>query len=159
MPATRIEAALKEFAPEPVICWCNGQSMESRYSSSAGLGGAEAAGKLIGAGVLRHQLGKARLPGAVRMPRFPVVAVGASRIFLFDGPIATQPAFATLRRGEVRIVYGGSALWRRLDLIADDGNSPRTYTIMVSGLGGRGRLERLVAELQRKSAAEGSLGA
>src|SRR5215471_2322051 len=144
MPASRIDAALQEFSPEPVLFWCNGQSLESRYSSSTGFGGAAAAGKLVGVGVLRHQLGKARLPGAVRMPRFPLVAVGASRIFLFDGPIATTAPFATIRRDEVRVVYGGSAMWRRLDLITDGEAGQRSYTIMASGLSGAGkRMERL----------------
>jgi hypothetical protein len=154
MPASRIDAALTEFAPEPVLCWCNGQSLESRYSSSAGFGGAEAVAKLAGVGVLRHQLGKARLPGAVRMPRFPLVAVGASHIFLFEGPIAAGPPFATLGRDEVRVVYGGSSMWRRLDLIANGETfetPQRSYTIMASGLSGaRGRMDRLVAELERR---------
>ncbi len=133
-----------------MLCWCNGQSLESRYSSSAGFGGAEVVGKLAGAGILRFQLGKARLPGAVRMPRFPLVAVGTSRIFLFDGPMATAPPFATLSRDDVRVVYGGSPMWRRLDLIADGETPQRSYTIMASGLSGaRGRMERLVAELER----------
>ena len=150
MPVSRIEAALKEFAPEPVLCWCNGQSLESRYSSSVGFGGAEALAKVAAVGILRFQLGKARLPGAVRMPRFPLVAVGASRIYLFDGPLATAPPFATLGRDDVRVVYGGSPMWRRLDLIADAETPPRSYTIMASGLSGAGgRMERLVAELER----------
>ncbi len=150
MPASRIVAALREFAPEPVLCWCNGQSLESRYSASTGPGGAEAAGKLGGAGVLRYQLGKARLPGAVPMPRFPLVAVTGHQVFLFDGPVAAGPPFATLRRDEVRVVYGGSAMWRRLDLIAGGEAGQRAYTIMVSGLGGgRKRMEQVVTELDR----------
>src|SRR5215472_2739266 len=153
MPSSRIDAALRELAPEPVVCWCNGQSLESRYSS-AGSGGAEAIGKLIGAGVLRHQLGRARLPGAVPMPRFPLVAVGASRIFIFDGPLPKQAPLATISRDQVRAVYGGSAMWRRLDLITDADGVPRCYTIMASGLSGAGkRLERLVAELEQQPAA------
>jgi hypothetical protein len=152
MPASRIDAALRELAPEPVVCWCNGQSLESRYSSSAGSGGAEALGKLIGTGVLRHQLGSARLAGAVPMPRFPLVAVGARRIYLFDGPLPKNAPFATIGRDEVRVIYGGSAMWRRLDLIADADGTPRCYTIMASGLSGAaGRLGRLVAELEGRA--------
>jgi hypothetical protein len=155
MPVSRIEAALKEFAPEPVLCWCNGQSLESRYSSSVG-GGADVIAKLAGVGILRFELGKARLPGAVRMPRFPLVAVGASHIFLFAGPLATAPPFATFRRGEVRVVFGGSPMWRRLDLVADGNTAEtpqRSYTIMASGLSGAGRrMDRLVAELEGEPA-------
>jgi hypothetical protein len=30
MPARNIEAAVRKFAPDPVLCWCNRQSLESR---------------------------------------------------------------------------------------------------------------------------------
>jgi hypothetical protein len=84
------------------------------------------------------------------MPRFPVVALGASQIFLFDGPIAKKAPFATLRRDQVQVVHGGSAMWRRLDLVVDEGEQARSYTMMVFGLGGgRKRLQRLVGELTR----------
>ena len=36
------------------------------------------------------------------MPRFPVVAVSAARIYLFSGPVPGQEAFAVLRRDQVR---------------------------------------------------------
>jgi hypothetical protein len=152
MPASRIEAALREFVPEPVVCWCSGQSLESRYSASTGSVGTGGAGKAAGAGILAFQLRRARRPGQVNMPRFPVAALTGTQVFLFDGPIATRPSFATLPRHEVRVAYGGSPMWRRLDLITDDGTGQRVYTVMAFGIGGgRKRMEGVVAELRRTS--------
>jgi hypothetical protein len=83
------------------------------------------------------------------MPRFPVIAVSATRIYLFSGPAPSQEAFAVLPREEVRVIHGGNAMWRRLDILTVDDGVPRSYTMMVSGLGGgRKRLERLIGELQ-----------
>jgi hypothetical protein len=40
-------------------------------------------------------------------------------------------------------------MWRRLDLLAAVDGTPRSYTMMISGLGGgRKRLQRLIGELQ-----------
>jgi hypothetical protein len=61
------------------------------------------------------------------------VAVSGHQVFLFDGPVAVGPPFATLRRDEVRVVYGGSAMWRRPDLITGGEAGQRAYTIMVCG--------------------------
>jgi hypothetical protein len=84
------------------------------------------------------------------MPRYPVVAVSASQIFLFDGPVAKNGPFATLQRSQVQVVHSGSP-WHRLDLIADTSKGPRTYTVMVFGLGGGvKRLRKIVEELSRK---------
>ncbi len=116
MPADRIDEAVRRFSPEPVLCWCDGQSLESRYSSSA-TSARSPGGRTAGAAVLSHQLGKARLEGAVPMPRFPVAAVTASRICLFGGPVPGRAAFAVLQRDQVQAVHGGSSLWRRLDLL------------------------------------------
>jgi hypothetical protein len=147
MPASRIEEAVRRLSPEPLLCWCNGQSLESRYSSSVTSAGSLGGGA-AGAAVLRHQLGNARLEGAVPMPRFPVAALSASRIYLFDGPVPEKDAFAVLRRDQVQVVHGGNAMWRRLDLLVIQAGMPRSYTMMVSGLGGgRKRLERLIGEL------------
>jgi len=41
------------------------------------------------------------------MPRFPVVAVSATRIYLFSGPVPGQEAFAVLPREQVRVIHGG----------------------------------------------------
>lgn len=148
MPADRIDEAVRRLSPEHVLCWCNGQSLESRYLSSTTFGGAPG-GRVAGAAVLRHQLGKARLDSAVPMPRFPVVAVSASQIYLFGGPVPDREAFAVLPRDQVQVVHGGSAMWRRLDIIAAQEGVSRSYTMMVSGLGGgRKRLERLIDELR-----------
>jgi hypothetical protein len=148
MPASRIDEAVRRLSPEPLLCWCNGQSLESRYSSSVTPAGASA-GRATGAAVLHHQLGRARLEDAVPMPRFPVIALSATRIYLFSGPVPDQEAFAVLPRAQVRVIHGGNAMWRRLDLLTADDGVPRSYTMMVSGLGGgRKRLERLIGELQ-----------
>lgn len=83
------------------------------------------------------------------MPRFPVVAVSATRIYPFSGPVPGQEAFAVLPRDQARVIHGGNAMWRRLDILAAGDGVPRSYTMMVSGLGGgRKRLERLIGELQ-----------
>ena len=146
MPADRIDAAVRRLSPEPLVCWCNGQSLESRYSQSATSAGAP--GGAVGAGVLRHQLGRARRVDAVPMPRFPVVAVSARRIYLFSGPVPDTQAFAVLPRDQVQVASSGNAMWRRLDILAADEGRPRSYTMMVSGLGGgRKRLQRLIDEL------------
>lgn len=148
MPASRIDSSVRAFAPEPVLCWCNGQSLESRYSSSVAGGGAAATGRAIGNAMLRRKAGRARLINAVRMPRFPVVAAGASQILIFDGPIAKQGPFAALRRDQAEVIHGGGLMWRRLDLIVPADEGSRSYTMMVFGLGGgRKRLRRLVGEL------------
>lgn len=60
MPASRIDEAVRRFSPEPLLCWCNGQSLESRYSSSVTHAGASG-GRVAGAVVLHYQLGRARL--------------------------------------------------------------------------------------------------
>ncbi|HEV2377990.1 MAG TPA: hypothetical protein VGS19_38240 [Streptosporangiaceae bacterium] len=83
------------------------------------------------------------------MPRFPVVAVSASRIYLFSGPVPDKEAFAVLPRDQAQVIHGGSAMWRRLDILTTRDGVPRSYTMMVSGLGGgRKRLQELISELQ-----------
>ena len=85
------------------------------------------------------------------MPRFPVVAVSASRIYLFSGPVPDKEAFAVLLRDRAQVVHGGSAMWRRLDILATQDGVSRSYTMMVSGLaGGRKRLQQLIGELQSR---------
>jgi hypothetical protein len=151
MSVAKIESAVREFSPEPVVCWCNGQSLESRYSSSAAGGGAAgAAGAGIGRAILRRRLEKARPANAEPMPRFPVVAVSAGQIFLFDGPVAKKGPFATLQRDQVQVAHSGSP-WHRLDLLASTGEGARTYTVMVFGGPGGGlkRLKEVVEELSR----------
>ena len=134
--------------PEPVVCWCLGQSLESRYSSSTTGAGGAAAGKLIGAGVLHHKMGKQRLTGGVRMPRFPLIAVTAHSVYLFEYPTPATGPFAILTRDKVQAIYGGNLMWKRLDLVASDGDTMRSYTVMASTLFGAGRrLARVVAVL------------
>ncbi len=146
MPARKIAISLAEFAPEPILRWCNGLSQEARYSSSAAGGGA-AAGKAIGNAILHRQLTNARLGTAVRMPRHPVVALGATRIFIFDGPIATACPMAALSRDQVQVVRSGGPMWRRLDLIVDADGGRRSYTVMFFALFGNGRLRGLLTGL------------
>jgi hypothetical protein len=81
------------------------------------------------------------------MPRFPVVAVTADQIYLFEWPIATTGAFATLKRGEVQVIYGGNAMWKRLDLITTDADATRSYTMMASNLSSAGRRLRHVVDV------------
>lgn len=147
MAAKYVAASIAEFAPEPVVRWCNGLSQEARYTSSAGGGGGAAAGKAIGGAILRRQLTSARLVTAVRMPRYPVVAVGASKIYVFDGPVAKTGPIAALSRDQVEVVHRRGPMWSRLDLIvpADDGR--RTYTVMFFVLFGNRRLRALLTEL------------
>ena len=148
MPASRIDEAVRRLSPEPLLCWCNGQSLESRYSSSVSPAGS-AGGQAAGAAVLRYQLRRARREDAAPMPRFPVIAVSATRIYLFSGPLPSQEAFAVLPRDQVRVIHGGNPMWRRLDILTADDGVPRSYTMMVSGLsGGRKRLQRLIGELE-----------
>ena len=147
MPAKHIEASVAAFSPEPVLCWCNGLSQEARYSPSTGAGGGEAIGKAIGGAVLRGKLKNARLHTAVLMPRYPVVAVSAERIYLFDGPVARTGPFATLQRDHVEIRHGGGPMWRRLDLIVPATDGDRSYTIMFFALFGNRRLRAMMTEL------------
>jgi hypothetical protein len=83
------------------------------------------------------------------MPRFPVIAVSASRVYLFGGPVPDKEAFAVLQRDQMQAVHGGNAMWRRLDLVVTVAGAPRSYTMMVSALGGgRKRLDRLIEALE-----------
>jgi hypothetical protein len=147
MPADNIERSLVERIPEPVLAWCNGQSMESRYSPSVrGPVGVPAA--QVGAtGVLRHQFSKARREDAVPMPRFPVIAATAERIYVFDGPLASAEPLAVLDRSACQILVSGKAMWHRLDVVYD-GPPPRSYTTFFNLLvGSRRRLNALLAVL------------
>jgi hypothetical protein len=147
MPAKYIAVAVAEFAPEPILRWCNGLSQEARYTSSVGGGGSAAAGKAIGNAILRRQLTSARLGTAVRMPRYPVIAVGATRIYIFDGPIAKAGPIATLSRDQVEVIQRRGPMWRRLDLIVPADGGSRSYTIMFFALFGNKRLRGLLTEL------------
>jgi hypothetical protein len=147
MPVKNIEASLNAFSPELVLCWCNGLSQEARYSSSTGAGGGEAIGKSIGDAVLRRKLKNARPRTAVRMPRYPVVAVSAERIFLFEGPVPRAGPFATLQRDQVDVSHSGGPMWRRLDLVVPGADGDRSYTIMFFALFGNRRLRAVVTEL------------
>ncbi len=145
MPAANIERSLSEWAPEPIVAWCNGQSLESRYFSSvpAPVGGAAGG---IGAGaVLRHQFTKARRDDAVSMPRFPVIAAAAERIYVFDGPVARLPAIALVERQKCGVLVSGNGMWRRLDILVED-EPPRSYTAVFNVLLGSHR--RLAALLR-----------
>jgi hypothetical protein len=150
MPSSRIDASVREFSPESILCWCNGQSLESRYSSSVGGGGvpAVAIGKLIGNLILRKKLDKARLVEAVRMPRFPVIAAGATQIFIFSGPIVKRGPLATLQRDQAEIVHRGGPMWKRIDIIVPANGTSRSYTMMrFAAFGGAKQLRMLANEL------------
>jgi hypothetical protein len=147
MPARNIEESVVRFAPEPVLNWCSGLSQEARYSSSVGGGGGAAVGKAIGNAVLRRNLKRARLGTAVRMPRYPLLAASASKLFLFAGPIVKAAPFATLRRDQVEVAKSRGPMWSRLDLIVRDEDGGRSYTIMFFSLFGNKRLGSMLAEL------------
>jgi hypothetical protein len=147
MSAKYIAAAIAEFAPEPILRWGNGLSQEARYTSSVGGGGA-AAGKAIGNAILRRKLTNARLATAVRMPRYPVVAVGATSIYIFDGPIAKAGPMATLSRDQVEVIQHRGPMWCRLDLTAPANGGSRSYTVMFFALFGNRRLRALLTELK-----------
>jgi hypothetical protein len=151
MPAINIERSLTERVAEPILAWCNGQSLESRYSSSVPsvVGGAPA--RIAGAGVLRHQFNKEQRDDAVSMPRFPVIAVTADRIYVFDGPVARAGPLAVLERARCECLLGGRAMWRRLDIV-DTGPPPQSYTVFFNLLlGGRGRLTEMLRTLDTQS--------
>jgi hypothetical protein len=147
MPARNIEESVVKFAPEPVLSWCSGLSQEARYSSSVGSGSSAAAGKAIGNAMLRRNLNRARLGTAVRMPRYPLLAASASKLFLFEGPIVKAGPFAILPRDQVEVAKSGGPMWRRLDLIVRGDDSDRSYTIMFFSLFGNKRLRSMLAEL------------
>jgi hypothetical protein len=151
-----LESTIYQFSPEPVLCWCNGQSLESRYSQVRGAGAGAGAAGAIGAGIARtisqRQLGKARLPDAELLPAHPVVAVSASHVMLFDARAATAGPFATFRRDQVRVACRGNPMWRRLDLTVTGDGGTRSYTVMVSFAKSQKRLRMVVDELGRATA-------
>jgi len=148
MSARHVDEAVRRFSPEPVICWCNGISEEARHSSSVGGGGGgEAIGKAVGNAVLGAKLRRGRLSGAVPMPRYPVVAVSADHVFIFDGPLAKAGPIVSLRRDQVDVASGGGPVWRRLDLVQPTANGDRSYTVMFFSLFGNRRLRAVRAEL------------
>ena len=97
--------------------------------------------------MLRRNLKRARLATAVRMPRYPLLAASASKLFLFEGPIVKAAPFAILRRDQVEVASGGGPMWRRLDLIVRGQDGDRSYTIMFFSLFGNKRLRSMLAEL------------
>ncbi|HLZ72742.1 MAG TPA: hypothetical protein VKV26_22795 [Dehalococcoidia bacterium] len=150
MPASRIERALAARVPEPIVAWHNGQSLESRYGRAAPAGGVT---RVAAGAILRHQFNKARRPDAVTMPRFPVVAVSAGRVYWFAGPVPAGEPVAVLERAECGVIVSGNWWWRRLDLVAA-GEPARSYTVLFNGLfGSRKRL----ANLLRALAGQGSM--
>jgi hypothetical protein len=147
MPAANIERSLAERVPGPVLAWCNGQSLESRYSTSVPAPVAGAAGRVGGAAVLRHQLTKAQRDDAVSMPRFPVIAVTEEQIYVFDGPVARGDAVAVLERSRSGFLVTGKGMWRRLDIVSQ-GPPSQSYTVLFNVLfGSRRRLDHLLRTL------------
>jgi hypothetical protein len=139
-----------------VLCWCNGQSLESRYAQArgagAGAGAAGMAGAAIAGKISQRKLRKARLPDAELMPLHPVVAVSASHVMLFEAREVTAGPFAMLRRDQVQVARRGSPMWRRLDLTVKDDAGTRSYTVMVSFAKSQKRLRMVVDELGRATA-------
>jgi hypothetical protein len=140
MPLATRERAVLERVPEPVLAWWWGQSLESRYSPSVYSGGAGYAGA---AAIGRRQQKKARREDAVSMPRWPVIAATAERIYIFSGPTPEADAIAVLSRASCRSSVSGKGMWRRLDIVSE-GAPPRSYTVMFNVLfGSRRRISQL----------------
>jgi hypothetical protein len=152
MSAGKIEAALKSVSPEPILCWCYGQSLEARYSARSAGGAAGAAGAAIGQAVLSRRLAKVRSADAVPLPAAMVVAVSASRILFFHRRSVQDGPVAALQRDQVQAVHRGH-FWHRLDLTSSAVDGRRVYTVMVLGPGrGPRRLRQVIRELGRSGA-------
>jgi hypothetical protein len=152
MSVRKTEAALKSVSPEPILCWCYGQSLEARYSARSAGGAAGAAGAAIGQAVLNRRLAKVRSADAVPLPPAMVVAVSASRVLIFHRRSVQDGPVTTLQRDQVQAVHRGH-FWHRLDLTSDAVNGRRVYTVMVLGPGrGPRRFRQVIGELGRSGA-------
>ena len=154
MSASKTEAALKSAAPEPILCWSYGKSLEARYSARAAPAGgvAGAVGSSMGSAILQRQLAKVRSAHAVPLPLNMVVAVSASRVFVFPGPVPHEGPVVTLERDQLEVVHTGR-MWHRLDLVSPTSQGPRVYTVMAFGPGrGPRRFREIIGELGRSSA-------
>ena len=148
MSASRTEAALKSAAPEPILCWCYGKSLEARYAArTAGGGAAGAVGSSLGSAILQRRLATVRSANAVQLPLNLVVAVSASRVFVFPGRVPQEGPVAALERDQVEVAHTGR-MWHRLDLMSTTSQGPRVYTVMVFGPGrGPRRFREVIGEL------------
>jgi hypothetical protein len=152
MSAGKTQAALQSVSPEPILCWCYGQSLEARYSARGAGGAAGAAGAAIGQAVLNRRLAKVRSTNAVALPPSMVVAVTASRILIFPRRAVREGPVAALPRDQVQAFHRGH-FWHRLDLGATTSEGPRVFTVMVLGPGrGPRRLRQVIGELGRSGA-------
>jgi hypothetical protein len=152
MSAGKTEAALKSVSPEPILCWCYGQSLEARYSARSAGGAAGAAGAAIGQAVLNRRLAKVRPANAVPLPPGMVVAVSASRILILSRRALNDGPVAVLQRDQVQVIHRGH-LWHRVDLTSAASDGHRVYTVMVLGLGrGPRRFRQVIRELGRSGA-------
>jgi hypothetical protein len=159
MSVAKTEAALQSASPEPILCWCYGQSLESRYSNRGGAAGAAAGGGvagLVGASIARsimnRRLARVRADNAVLLPPTMVVALSASGVFLLSRRALDDGPVAALNRHQVHAAHSGH-VWHRLDLTVTNGGGPRVYTIMAFGPGsGPRRFRQVIEELARSGA-------
>jgi hypothetical protein len=80
------------------------------------------------------------------MPRFPVVATTAERIYIFALPLQAD-AVAVLARARCRSSVSGKGIWRRLDIVSE-GPPARSYTVVFNVLfGSRRRIHGLLRAL------------
>jgi hypothetical protein len=106
----------------------------------------------MGSAILKRRLAKVRSANAVTLPLNLIVAVSASRIFLFPGPVPPEQPVATLERDQVELTHSGT-MWHRLDLVSTASQGPRVYTVMAFGPGrGPRRFREIIGELGRSSA-------
>lgn len=93
--------------------------------------------------------GQARLGNAGPLPRFPVAAVSARRIYLFRGPVPNKDLFAVRPRTRRRWFTAETPCAGSLDILTTHNGVPRSCTMLVSGLDSvRKRLQELIGELQ-----------
>jgi hypothetical protein len=149
--ATKTEAALKLVSPEPILYWCYGQSLESRYSRSSAVSGGGAAGMVgasIGQAIMNRRLAKVRPANAVLLPRIMTVALSAGQVFIFAGRAPADGPVATLQRDQVEAAHSGH-VWHRLDLVSTTGEGQRVHTVMAFGPGrGPKRFRQIIGELR-----------
>ena len=143
----RIEQALLASLPEPVS-WAWGQNTESRYSQTL------RPNFLTGLVLRRMARGKLR-DDAVQLPRFPVLAVGANRLYVFEMAAlerATKSGevvapIASVARADAVFDVQRGLMWKRVTIIS--AREGRSYTIYLNGVfGGRKRVAGTLAALE-----------
>jgi hypothetical protein len=143
----RIGPALEAALAEPVH-WAWGQNTESRYSQTG-------RPNLLTGLVLRQAARRRSRPDAVRLPRFPVLAVGAGRLYVFEMAALERAAksgtavspIASLSRPEAELDVQRGLMWKRVTIISRA--EGRSYTIYLNSVfGGRKRVAETLRALR-----------